>query len=138
MYWLKQTGDSFNTKFGPKWKDWKSSYQVRQFLAIFSNLIALILGWNSVRGLRGTKVFKEIKFEEVWEELESKTGFQRQSFPKYLRLILVSTWNSALREKFNFYCSRNSCYNWQNFHFGRKIAHFGIIQMKFRHFPDVS
>ena len=41
---LKQTWNCFNTKFGPQWKDQKSSYQVRQILVIFSNLIALILG----------------------------------------------------------------------------------------------
>ena len=29
-------------------------------------------------------------FEGVWGELQSKTGFQRQSVTKYLRLILQS------------------------------------------------
>ena len=33
-----------DTEFGPQWKDRKSSYQVRQNLAIFCNLVALILG----------------------------------------------------------------------------------------------
>ena len=32
---------------------------------------------------------KEFKFEWVWVELESKSGFQRQSVTKYLRLTLV-------------------------------------------------
>ena len=32
-----------------------------------------------------------------------------QSFPKYLRLTLVFMWNSAIREKFNFYFSRVFC-----------------------------
>ena len=50
--------NSSNTKFWPKWKDRKSSYQVSQILVIFSNLIALILGWNNVKGLRVTKIFK--------------------------------------------------------------------------------
>ena len=34
---------SFHTKFGPQLKDRKSSYEVRQILALFCNLIALIL-----------------------------------------------------------------------------------------------
>ena len=33
---------------------------------------ALILIKNSVKGLRVTKIVKEVKFEEVWGELESK------------------------------------------------------------------
>ena len=41
---LKQTSNYFNTKFGTQSKDRKSSYQVREILAIFSNIIALILG----------------------------------------------------------------------------------------------
>ena len=42
-----------------------------------------------MKGLRVTKIVKEIKFEGVWDELESKNGFQRQSVTKYLRLTLV-------------------------------------------------
>ena len=42
-----------------------------------------------MKDLRVIKIVKEIKFEEVWDKLESKTGFQRQSVTKYLRLILV-------------------------------------------------
>ena len=34
---VKQTWNSFNTKCGPQWKDWKSSYQIWQILVIFSN-----------------------------------------------------------------------------------------------------
>ena len=102
---LKQTWNFFNTKVQPQWKDQKSSYQVRQILAIFSNLTAIFLVWNSVKGLRVTKNVKEIKFEGVWEKLESKAGFQRQSVTKYLRPILGCTGNSALGEKFNFYFS---------------------------------
>ena len=59
-----------------------------------------------MKDLRVTTIVKEIKLEGVWGELEPKLGFQRQSFPKYLRLTLVFTWNSALREKFSFYFSR--------------------------------
>ena len=57
----------------------KSSYQVKQILAIFRNLVAL----NSVKGLRITKIVKEIKFEEICGELQSKAGFQRQSVTNF-------------------------------------------------------
>ena len=61
----------------------------RQILALFCNLVALILGLKWVKGLRVTKIVKEIKFEGVWGELEAKNWCQRQSFTKYLRLTLV-------------------------------------------------
>ena len=38
----------------------------------FLPLIALILGLNSAKDLRVTKNIKEIKFEGVWGELQSK------------------------------------------------------------------
>ena len=59
-----------------------------------------------MKGLRVTKILKEIKFEAVWDEFESSKVFQRKSFTKYLRLTLVFMWGSALREKFNFCFSR--------------------------------
>ena len=37
----------------------------------------------------------------------SKFQGYRESFPKYLRQILVFMWNNALREKFNFSFSRD-------------------------------
>ena len=55
-----------------------------------------------MKGLRVTKLVKEIKFEEFWGELDSKKVFQSQSFTKYVRLNLVFMWNSALWEKINF------------------------------------
>ena len=42
-----------------------------------------------MKDLRVTKIVKEIKFEGVWGDLESKKCFQRQSFTKYLRVTLV-------------------------------------------------
>ena len=59
-----------------------------------------------MKDLRVTEIVKEIKFEGVWDELETQKCFQRQSFTKYVRLTLVSMSNSALREKFNFCFSR--------------------------------
>ena len=41
---LKQSWNSFYTKFRPQSIDRKSSYEVSQILALFCNLIALILG----------------------------------------------------------------------------------------------
>ena len=55
-----------------QWKDRESGYDVRIILGLFWNSIALILGLNSVKDLRVTKNVKEIKFEWVWGELESK------------------------------------------------------------------
>ena len=75
---LKETWNSFNAKFQPQSKDRKSSYQERQSLALFCKLFALILGQNSMKGLRVTKIVKETKFEGVWGELESTKGFERQ------------------------------------------------------------
>ena len=72
---LKQTWHSFNTKFQTQWKDRESSYHVRIILGHFCHSIALILGLNSVKDLRvTTKNVKEIKFEGVWFDLESKKG----------------------------------------------------------------
>ena len=72
---LKQTWHSFNTKFQTQWKDRERSYHVRIILGLFCHSIALILGLNSVKDLRvTTKNVKQIKFEGVWGELESKKG----------------------------------------------------------------
>ena len=73
---LKQTWHSFNTKFQTQWKDRESSYHVRIILELFCHSIALILGLNSVKDLRVTKNAREIKFEEVWGELEAKKVFR--------------------------------------------------------------
>ena len=68
---LKQTWHSFNTKFQTQWKDRENSYHVRIILGLFCHSIPLILGVNSVKDLRVTKTFKEIKFGGVLGELES-------------------------------------------------------------------
>ena len=58
-------------------------------LSIFCKFVTLILHGNYVKGLRVTKIVKQIKFEEDWGELEAKYCFQRQSWPKYMRQTLV-------------------------------------------------
>ena len=43
-----------------------------------------------MKGLRVTKIVKEINFERVlWELTKKKKAFQRQSVTKSLRLMLV-------------------------------------------------
>ena len=54
----KDTWNSFNSKFGAQSKDSKSSFQVRQFLAFVYNLMALVLGSSSMKGLRVTNIVK--------------------------------------------------------------------------------
>ena len=99
----KLTWKSFNTKFPIQENTQKCNDQLRQSSAISSNWVFLVLGYNSVNSLRVTKIFKEIIFEGVCGNLEPKTRFQRQSVTKYLRLTLVFAWNSALRDKLNFF-----------------------------------
>ena len=69
---LNQTWHSFNTKFQTQRKDGESSYQVKITLGLFCHSIALILRLNSVKDFRVTKNVKEIKFEGVWGELQSR------------------------------------------------------------------
>ena len=66
----------------------KSSYQVREVLTPFSNLIALILSSSSTKGFRVTKIVKEMKFEGVRDESVSKKCFQRQSVTKHFTLTV--------------------------------------------------
>ena len=72
---LKQTWNSFNTKFQPRWKDRESINQVRQILELFCHFIANFR-LLQCEGLRVTKIFKEIKFEGVWGKLGSRKCFQ--------------------------------------------------------------
>ena len=67
---LKQTRNSFNTKFQAQWKARKSSYQVRQILPLFCDLIPLILRQSSVEVLGVTEIVKEIKFEAFLGKLK--------------------------------------------------------------------
>ena len=56
---------------------------------------------------KSCEVFNSTYFIEQFRETASVR--QLQSFTKYLELTLVFTWNSALREKLNFYFSRVFC-----------------------------
>ena len=64
---LEQTWKSFDTEFGPQWKDQEKSYQVKENLALFCTVVALILGWNYVKGLIVTKIVNK---NQVWRSLE--------------------------------------------------------------------
>ena len=88
---LKETCTSFNAKFRSQSKDRKSSCHVRRILAIFYELIELILTKNNVKGLRDTIILKEIKFEGVCYKIELK-----KMFPKTIIHKLFQT-------KFNFH-----------------------------------
>ena len=79
---IHQTSKAFNTKFGPQWKDRKSSYQVRQIFALFCKLVALILGLNCIQVLRVTKIVKQIKFEGAWWKVRSKILFAERILAK--------------------------------------------------------
>ena len=109
MYVLDQTWKAFNMKFGTRWKHREITYKEIQISALFYNLYALISVGNCVKNLRVSQNFKQIKFDRVWGKLEAKNCFQRQSFTRHLRQTLVLMWNSALREKFNFYFAGDFC-----------------------------
>ena len=53
-------------------KDRKTSFQVQQVSAPFCKVVALILGQNCLKGLRVTKIMKQVKFEGVWGQSEAK------------------------------------------------------------------
>ena len=74
---LRQTRNSFNTKFQAQWKACSSSYQLKQILAVYCDLIPLILGQSSVEALGATEIVKEIKFEAVLDKLKSKKMLER-------------------------------------------------------------
>ena len=74
---LKQTRNSFNTKFQAQWKACSRGYHLKQILAVYCDLIPLILGQSSVEVLGVTGIVKEIKFEGVLDKLKSKKIFQR-------------------------------------------------------------
>ena len=106
--------------------------------SLFGDRLCLLHLCDCGRGGSGECLWRRLCAWIVWgkllwnviEKAERDAGvrsnqFYIQSLTKYLRLTLVFTWNSALLERFNFYF--DFCYYWQNFHFGRGTAHWGII-----------
>ena len=98
----KWTSKAFNTKFTPRWKGRKSSYQVKKLWSLLCKFFTQILDSNYIAGLRYTKIVKQTKFQGLWGELEAQYCFQRHSWLKHIRKTLVLELNSALREKLNF------------------------------------
>ena len=91
-----------------------------------------------MKGLRFTKIFKEIKFEGVCCKLKSKEVIQRQSVQKYIRRSVIFTWNSAVREKFHFYILEVFWLVLSKFSFLQEDVALGYYSMKFRHLPNIS
>ena len=65
----------FNTKIQLRWKDWKSSYQIRNVLSLFLKLSALMLGYNTVKDFRVTKIIRKMRFERVCCKYSNKKMF---------------------------------------------------------------
>ena len=91
---LDQTWKVFNTKLGPQWKDWESSHQVKQILALFCKLVIWILGSNCVKGLRNTEIVKVIEFGRVSGKLIAK-----ELFPETIVLKIFEI-NSSFHVKY--------------------------------------
>ena len=56
---LKQTWNSFDTKFQLQGKDLRSNYQVKENFRNFCQLVIMVLGQNNVKGLKFTKCLKK-------------------------------------------------------------------------------
>ena len=65
-------------------------YPVKQNLALFRNLVALILNWNYVKSLIVTKIFQNFMFGGHWGELDGKIYFQRLSANFYFAFYVFS------------------------------------------------
>ena len=75
---------------------WKDTYEVRQVLALFYQLVA-------------PKIVKQIKFKGVWGRVRKKNCLMIESWTKFLRQTLFFMCNRKLQEKFNFYFSKAFC-----------------------------
>ena len=118
---IYQTSKAFSAKFGPQWKGWKSSSQVKQSLALSCQLVALILGWNCIKGLRVTKIVKQIKFEGAWWWVKSKILLAETILAKISQTNCSFSVKKHALEKVQLYFWRIFCQYWQNLNFGSKI-----------------
>ena len=64
---LKQTWNSFNTKFRRQWQDRESVYQVMENLSFLCNLIGLILRQDSVKDVGAKKMFTETIIHNIFQ-----------------------------------------------------------------------
>ena len=67
----------------------KGDIEVRQNLALFCNLVSLILSWKCVKSLIVTKIVSKRNFKGELGNLEAENCFQRQSWTKYIKQTLV-------------------------------------------------
>ena len=74
----------------------------------FCYLIALILGWSSVKSLRVTKNVKEVNFEAVWVKLEPNKITETITH-RVFETNSSFMGNSAQREGFNICFARIFC-----------------------------
>ena len=56
---------------------------------LFCNLLALVLGSDSVKYLRVKEFLKKDKFEVIWGELQAQNCLQRLPLTKYMKQTLV-------------------------------------------------
>ena len=63
-------------------KRFKEQLSIKAHFSTIFNLVALILIENSMKGLRVTKIVKEIRFEGVWGNLKAKKKFHPQPITK--------------------------------------------------------
>ena len=85
-----------------QWEGWKSSSSSTTFSTYICKISCSNVTLKLGQSLSVTKIFKQIKLEGVWGNLEARTFIQRQSLIKYLRRTLLFMQNSALRQMFNF------------------------------------
>ena len=95
-----QAWKSLDTKLGPYWKDWKRSYQVRQILSSFLQL-SYSNFWSRLQS------YQYYQRSQVWRglgQVRSKKLLPKTTMDRTFETLIFS-WNSALRENFNFYFS---------------------------------
>ena len=76
---LKQTWNSFDTKFKLQGKDLRSNYQVKENFRNFCHLIIIVLGQNNVIGLKVTKGLKKNSDSRGLERERNKIKISREN-----------------------------------------------------------
>ena len=116
---LEQKWKTFNTKFGPKWKDQKSRYEERRFLAFFAKLLLHVRVKTMLKALELPKLSKKLsvkKSKGIWK----KTLFAETTMNKIFWIFF--TWNCVLQKKLKFCFSVVFRYYLQNFIIGGRMS----------------
>ena len=98
---------NLNTKFGRQWKDHERNYGVRQSLALFCILVALIWDWKSAKGLRITKLPNKSNLKESGASQKKKT-FCRDNHSQ-------NTWDELQCLCETAHCMKSSIYFFSSF-----------------------